>query len=77
MKRPNAVQGDSTIEWRRQIKISSVGKEEAEYQGKMQPCRWIEIKVQTGHAKEGDIDAGPDPCGFIRCSSRKASSATP
>lgn len=59
VKRPNAVQGDTTIEWRRQLKISSVGKEEAEFQGKTQPCRWIEFKVQTGHAKEGDIDAGP------------------
>jgi hypothetical protein len=59
VKRPNAVQGDSTIEWRRQLKITSVGKEEAEFQGKMQPCRWIEFKLQTGHAKEGDIDAGP------------------
>jgi hypothetical protein len=59
VKRPNSVQGDSTIEWRRQLKISSVGKEEAEFQGKTQPCRWIEFKVQTGHAKEGDIDAGP------------------
>ncbi|QDT52265.1 hypothetical protein Pan44_02740 [Caulifigura coniformis] len=59
VKRPNSVQGDSTIEWRRQLKISSVGKEEAEFQGKTQPCRWLEFKVQTGHAKEGDIDAGP------------------
>jgi hypothetical protein len=59
VKRPNSVQGDSTIEWRRQIKISSVGKEEAEFQGRTEPCRWIEFKVQTGHAKEGDIDAGP------------------
>jgi len=59
VKRPNSVQGDSTIEWNRQLKISSVGKEEAEFQGKMQPCRWIEFKVQTGHAKEGAIDAGP------------------
>ncbi len=59
VKRPNSVQGDSTIEWRRQIKISSVGREEAEFQGTTQPCRWIEFKVQTGHAKEGDIDAGP------------------
>jgi hypothetical protein len=59
VKRPNSVQGDSTIEWRRQLKISSVGKEDAEFQGTTQPCRWIEFKVQTGHAKEGDIDAGP------------------
>jgi hypothetical protein len=59
VKRPNSVQGDSTIEWNRQLKISSVGKEEAEFQGKTQPCRWIEFKVHTGHAKEGAIDAGP------------------
>lgn len=59
VKRPNSVQGDSTIEWNCQLKISSVGKEEAEYQGKTQPCRWVEFKVQTGHAKEGAIDAGP------------------
>jgi len=59
VKRPNNVTGDTTIEWTRRLKITSVGKEEAEFRGKTQPCRWIEFKVQTGKPKEGDIDAGP------------------
>jgi len=59
VKRPNAVEGDATLTWTRRLKISSVGKEEAEFRGKTQPCRWIEFKLQTGRPKEGDIDVGP------------------
>jgi hypothetical protein len=59
VKRPNSQEGDTQIEWRRRLKISSVGQEEAEFRGELQPCRWIEFKLQTGHAKEGDIDSGP------------------
>ncbi|MBX3443441.1 MAG: hypothetical protein KF774_13630 [Planctomyces sp.] len=59
VKRPNAVEGDTTIQWSRRLRIASVGREEAEYRGQLQPCRWIEFRVQTGRPKEGDIDAGP------------------
>ena len=47
------------LEWRRDITIKSVGKEEAEYQGVKQACRWIEIKVVTGKTDAGVLDAGP------------------
>jgi hypothetical protein len=59
VKRPNAVEGDTTIVSTRRLRIASVGKEEAEFRGEKQPCRWIEFKVQTGRPKEGDIDSGP------------------
>jgi hypothetical protein len=59
VKRPNAVEGDTTITWTRRLRIASVGKEDAEFRGQTQPCRWLEFKVQTGRPKEGDIDAGP------------------
>jgi hypothetical protein len=59
VKRPNAVEGDTTITGTQRLRIASVGKEEAEFRGKLEPCRWIEFKIQTGRPKEGDIDAGP------------------
>jgi hypothetical protein len=59
IKRPNVVEGDTTITWTKRLRIASVGREEAEFRGTVQPCRWIEFKVQTGRPKEGDIDAGP------------------
>jgi hypothetical protein len=34
------------------------GREDAEYNGEIQPCRWIEIKVITGKAGAAGIDAG-------------------
>jgi hypothetical protein len=59
VKRPNAVEGDTTITGTQRLRIASVGKEDAEFRGKTEPCRWIEFKIQTGRKKEGDIDAGP------------------
>lgn len=58
--RPNSAQGDLKPEpWKRLLKISSVGQEMAEYNGKMQQCRWIELDVVTGRLNAGVIDPGP------------------
>lgn len=58
-RRPDSADGDLTLQWRRNLTIKSVGAEEAEFEGVMQPCRWIELKVETGKTTEGVLDAGP------------------
>jgi hypothetical protein len=58
-RRPESAEGDLSLEWRRNLTIKSVGREDAEYQGELQPCRWIEFKVETGKTTEGILDAGP------------------
>lgn len=47
------------LEWAYELTIKSVGMEEAEFEGKVQPCRWIEIKTVTGKAGAAGIDPGP------------------
>jgi hypothetical protein len=65
VRRPNSTEGDLTLQWRRNLEIKSVGREEAEHdlnhdgQPTKEMCRWIEIKVVTGKVVEGLIDAGP------------------
>lgn len=59
IKRPESTQGDLTLTWRRYLTIKSVGREDHEYQGQVQPCRWIELKTETGKTTEGVLDAGP------------------
>lgn len=59
VRRPESAEGDLNLEWRRNLTIKSVGREEAEYEGETQPCRWIEFKVETGKTSEGVLDAGP------------------
>lgn len=59
IRRPDSTAGDLQLEWTRHLTIKSVGQEEDTYQGQVQPCRWIELKVITGQVKEGLIDAGP------------------
>lgn len=59
IRRPNVPEGDLTLTWDRILEIRSVGREEAEFAGETQPCRWIEIKVETGKSPEGVLDAGP------------------
>lgn len=49
----------SPLSWTCELSIKSVGKEEAEFEGKMQPCRWLEIKTLTGKAGAAGIDPGP------------------
>ena len=58
-RQPNATEGDLELSWDRILEIRSVGGETASYQGQDTKCRWIELKVETGHSPEGVLDAGP------------------
>lgn len=51
--------GNITVQWLRQITISSVGEEDAEFEGRTVKCRWIEIKSVTGNQSEDGVDPGP------------------
>lgn len=57
--RPDAPEGNISMEWIQHLTIKSVGTETAEFRGKQVPCRWIEIKVTTGKSSESGVDAGP------------------
>jgi hypothetical protein len=57
--RASSGQADLEIEWIQHLTIKSVGKQEAEYEGKKVPCRWLEIKIQTGKKSEAGINPGP------------------
>ena len=57
--RDDIAEGKEIIRKAREITIKSVGREDAEYDGVVQPCRWIEIKVVTGDAGAAGIDPGP------------------
>ncbi len=59
VRRPESAEGDLVLEWVRHLTIKSLSKEDADYKGKTVPCRWIEIKLLTGHVNEGIVDAGP------------------
>ncbi len=59
VRRPESAEGDLTLEWVRHLTIKSLSTEDAEYKGNTVPCRWIEIKLLTGHVNEGIVDAGP------------------
>lgn len=59
VRRPDSSQGPLELKWTRYITIKSVGKEQAEFRGQIQPCRWIELKTETGKTAEGVLDAGP------------------
>lgn len=56
---PDSPQGTVTIKWLRQLTIKSVGRVDAEFSGKTQPCRWVEIKQMTGKESEAGLDPGP------------------
>ncbi len=47
------------LSWTCELSIKSVGAIEAEFEGKMQMCRWIEIKTLTGTSGAAGIDPGP------------------
>lgn len=49
----------SPLLWTSELTLKSVGREEAEFEGVVQPCRWIEIKVVTGESGAAGIDPGP------------------
>ncbi|MCA8993626.1 MAG: hypothetical protein KDA69_16045 [Planctomycetaceae bacterium] len=55
--RPN--EAPQVLSWTRYVTIRSVGKEDGDYRGMTQPCRWVEIEVETGDASGGVLDAGP------------------
>lgn len=56
--RPQSTQGNLELSWLRHMTIRSVGKKDAEYRGETQPCRWIEIKVQTGGQSADGVATG-------------------
>lgn len=57
--RSDLADGKETLTWRRELTIKSVGREDAEFEGTTQPCRWIEIKVLIGTGGAAGIDPGP------------------
>jgi len=57
--RPDSAQGDLELTWKRNLTLRSVGQEMAEFGGKNVPCRWIEIKVETGKETDTGLDTGP------------------
>lgn len=52
-------QDPAPLTWTTELSIKSVGREQAEFEGTLQPCRWIEIKVTTGKSGAAGIDPGP------------------
>jgi hypothetical protein len=50
--------GNEIATWDCSLDLKSLGSEMAEFEGQMQPCRWLEIKVINGKTAEG-LDAGP------------------
>jgi len=57
--RPNSTEGDVALDWIQHLTIKSVGSETVERNGRMVPCRWIELKVVTGKPSEAGVDPGP------------------
>lgn len=58
VRRPDSAEGDLQLQWTRHLTIKSVGTAEEEYQGEVQPCRWIEIKVVTAQ-QAAVLEPGP------------------
>jgi len=57
--RPDSPTGKLEIDpWIERVLIKSVGSETAMYRGASTKCRWIEIRIDRGREKEGDIDTG-------------------
>ena len=57
--RPDSAEGKLDIApWIEKVWIKSVGTEMAEYKGELTACRWIEIKIDRGREKDGNIDTG-------------------
>ena len=64
--RPENVNGDLSLSWRRSLTIRSVGKLTADYKGEQLPCRWLEFEMSTGREVAGRIAAGPGGYGIIK-----------
>lgn len=56
--RPDSNEGNLEIEWIQHLTVKSVGKEDGQWNGETVPCRWIEIKIQTGKSRNGVINTG-------------------
>lgn len=54
----NGPDDQEPLSWECELSIKSVGREEAEFEGVLQPCRWIEIKTVTGKTGAAGIDPG-------------------
>lgn len=59
IKRLDEAEADVVMEWKRVISLKSVGMIDAEFRGKSQPCRWIEMKCETGKEIDGMLETGP------------------
>lgn len=59
LSRASTGQADVEINFIQHLTIKSVGKEDAEFEGKTVPCRWLEFKIQTGKKSEAGINPGP------------------
>ena len=59
MTQANGPDDQAPLSWICELTIKSVGREDAEFEGKVQPCRWVEIKTLTGKSGAAGIDPGP------------------
>jgi hypothetical protein len=63
-----SAEDEAPLTWTCELTIKSVGREDAEFQGTSQPCRWLEIKVLTGNAgaaaKRVSNRSKHQPCDF-------------
>lgn len=67
LKQATSVDDENPLSWTCELSIKSVGKEDAMFDGQMQPCRWIEIKTLTGRAGAAGIDPGPVGLRIYKC----------
>ncbi len=56
--RPDDDEGDLEVQFTRWLTVSSVGRENVMIGGKEVPCRWIEIKAETGKSTAEGVDSG-------------------
>ena len=59
LSQSNGPDDQAPLSWMCELSIKSVGQEQAEFEGKLQPCRWLEIKSLTGKETAAGIDPGP------------------
>ncbi len=58
VRRPNATAGDLQLQWTRHLTIKSLESVEEPFEGEIQPCRWIELKVTTAQ-QAAVLEPGP------------------
>ncbi|MFO1019072.1 MAG: hypothetical protein U0903_00005 [Planctomycetales bacterium] len=59
VERPESNAGPLELTWQAELTIKSLGKEEAEYNGRKHTCRWLEFKLATGKQSATGIETGP------------------